>query len=70
MRRRRYEVTEMYALIEISNQMLDSSFRSVIGFRSSLKGESRFWVCSLDTTKGRLPSSPSRVSDGTFHQAR
>ena len=25
MRRRRYEVTEMYALIEISNQMLEDS---------------------------------------------
>ncbi len=38
MRRRRYEVTEMYALIEISNQMLeDSAFDHGRKFRATGK---------------------------------
>ena len=36
MRRRRYEVTEMYALIDISNQMLDDS---AIDMEGEIRGE-------------------------------
>ena len=37
MRRRRYEVTEMYALIDISNQMLEDSAFAMEGVAMRVK---------------------------------
>ncbi len=55
MRRRRYEVTEMYAVIEISNQMLgDSAFDHA--------GRWAWQVAAQDWPKDRsIGSPPSRA---------